>query len=148
MPTTQEAAYTAMVTAFETGWNAGTPAIVGSAPPIRIKDVETGDIPKTHFSRLSINTVLEYQSTLRDGELGQRYTVEGNVIVQVFAFKGNDKAVEAAEYARRMAIIARNCFRGVCLPGGIQFRNVRVQDARTEEKFIRRNVVAEFQYDE
>lgn len=149
MPTTQEAAYEECTSRFATGWTAGTPAIVGSVPAIRIKDIETGLIPKAHFCRFSMNTVLEYQSTLRDGENGQRYTTEGNIIIQVFAYKADaNKQAEAAEYARRLAVVARNIFRGHCFTGGIQFRNVRINNGVTEDNYVRRNVIADFEYDE
>jgi len=148
MPTTSEAAYTTITDEFIAGWDAGTPAIVGTVPEIRFKGLEKGAIPSGHFCRFSMLPVIEGQSSLRDGENGQRYTVQGNIIIQVFAFKGSENAAEAAEYARRLAIVARNIFRGHCFAGGIQFRNVRVQDANEEPKYIRRNVIAEYEYDE
>lgn len=149
MPTTQEDAYVTVTDRFAAGWNAGAGAIVGgAAPEIRYKDLEKGPIPTDHFCRFSMSTVLESQTSLRDGENGQRYTTQGLIIIQVFAYRAGVKPAEATEFARRLAIVARNIFRGHCFPGGIQFRNVRVNDGATEDKYIRRNVIAEFEYDE
>lgn len=148
MPTTYEAAYDATTTRFETEWNAGAAAIVGMVPEIRFQGIEKGEIPEAHFCRFSFNPVVEAQSTLRNGEHGQRYTTVGNVIIQVFAYRRGAKPAEVEEYARKLAILARDIFRGKCFTGGIVFRNCRVNRLTSEDKYNRHNVIADFEYDE
>jgi hypothetical protein len=121
---------------------------VGSAPEVRFAGIEKGSIPDDHFARFTMSPVLEAQSTHTNGEYKTRYTIEGLIIIQVFTLRKSGKEQEAEAYARKLAVVARNIFRGRCFAGGIQFRNVRINDLAPEAKYNRRNVIAEYQYDE
>lgn len=145
MPMTLEEAYIAAKDAFTTGWNAGAAAIVGSVPPIRYTGVETGDIPDSHFTRFTFQPVLERQATLRNGELGQRYESEGLIIVQVFTWR---KEARALEFGRKLGSMSKNIYRGKDLGCGFLFRNVRVNYLDPEPKYLRWNMIAEYQFDE
>jgi len=135
---------------FFAKWKAETAAIVGYVPEVLWHNVQSRDIPNSskYWARVSQQAVLESQTTLStcEGKPGQkRYTADGLVFVQIFAPKqlGN-----SAQFAGKLAEVARNAFRGKSTPGKVWFRNARIIDIEPEDQFYRFNVVAEFQYDE
>lgn len=135
---------------FLEAWTQGSPAIVGSVPEIRWQGVQERDIPEPSkfWCRVSRQTVTEEQATLStcEGRPGQKkYTASGLVFVQIFCPKSNQQAFELGQ---KLAKVARNAFRGKSTPGGIWFRNVRINELSPEELYERLNVVAEFEYDE
>lgn len=153
MPTTLEAAYTTITERFIAEWTVATANYDGegaAAPELRFYGVEKGDIPKGHFARFKMHSVLENQRTFRNGE-DQRYVSAGNIFVQVFAPRSRETALQECRY---LATAARDIFRGKTFDGGIVFRNVRVEDIdinnerRPLDNFIQKNVVMEYEYDE
>lgn len=132
-------------------WEANAVNVVKAsspAPELRFTGVEDGNIPKTHFARFTMRPVLERQSTMRtqiaDGSKPQRYTTQGTIILQVFA----PRSVTAEEELRKLSNVGKKAFRGRSLDGCIWFRNVRINALDPEAAFLRKNVVAEFEYDE
>jgi hypothetical protein len=76
---------------------------------------------------------------------GSRYEHNGLIIVQLLIDR---QAVDVAETARKVAVVARNIFRGQTFDGCIIFRNVRINRLDPENRFWRYNVIAEYQFDE
>jgi len=147
MPTTYSEAYDTITNRLLADWPTVAADIVGigaDAPELRFTGVEVGAIPQTYFARFTMRSVLERQATLRNGE-DQRYTSSGVIFVQVFAPKSDQ---QAAERLRRLAEAAKGIFRGKTFDGCIWFRNMRINDLDPEEKFLRANVVGEYEYDE
>lgn len=147
MPTTPEAAYEAITDHFSAYWAANAVDVINPAPELRFEGIETGEIPKEFFARFALRPALEGQSSLRDGDNGQRYTAEGIIFVQVFGPRGAANP-RAQEYTRRLANVAKNAFRGQSLFGCIWFRNCRVNALDPESKYHRFNAIAEYRYDE
>lgn len=152
MAITFETAYNTMVNRFGEEWNALTPVIVnGPAPEIRVAGIEAVDEngkatpPNAHFCRIKIDPVIQGQATLRNGEHGQRYRHEGMVWVQVFTVKTDNRA---EELCRKLAEVAQNIFRGKEFEGCISFNNVRINSLEPEHKYNRRNMIAEYTFDE
>lgn len=145
MPTTYEEAYDTITNQVLADWPAAALAIVGSAVEMRFTGVEKGDIPKVSFARFTMQPVLERQATLRDATGVQRYTSTGLIHIQVFTPRTADLA---EEWARKLAVVARNIFRGKSFDGCIWFRNVRINNLDPEAAFIRKTMVAEYEYDE
>ncbi|WZB35692.1 tail terminator [Enterobacteria phage FtMidnight] len=135
---------------FFAAWKDKAPAIVGYVPEVRWFGVEDSDLPdgSKFWARVSKQTVMEEQTSLSTcvGEPGKRrYTASGLVFVQLFCPKSVDKACELGE---RLAVVARNAFRGKTTPGKIWFRNVRINEIPPESLYFRFNIVAEFEYTE
>lgn len=84
-----------------------------------------------------------YQSTL-SGAIGSRtFTRTGFITVQVFTPTGKGLQ-EAYELAR----VVSDAFEGTSTPGGVWFRNVRLNEVGRDGEFFQLNVVIEFRYDE
>ncbi len=142
-----EAAIDEMFDAFNVAWLANSSAVASYVPEVRWPGVEEPEIPEASkfWARVSQQTVDEGQSTLRNGDAGQRYTTDGLIFVQIFCPKSDS---ESMTKGRKLAIIARNAFRGHSTSGNVWFRNARINELSPEEKFYRFNVVAEYEYDE
>lgn len=105
-----------------------------------------GKIPSNKFwARLSQQTVLESQATLRGGDLKTRYTTDGLIFVQIFGAKDKPQNYEKLT---KLAALIKTAFRGKQTDGCIWFRNTRIQELPPEDAWFRLNVVSEYQYDE
>lgn len=85
------------------------------------------------------------QAALSD-DIGNRlYETSGMLIMQAKAplIKGN-----GFEVAERMAIIARNAYRGKTTPDCIWFRNARFEEVGADAGWFLFNIFVEFEYDE
>lgn len=135
---------------FFDAWTANAAAVIGYVPEVRWQDVTEPDTPdgSKYWARVSIQTIDEPQTTFAVGVSGpdkRRYTAYGLVFVQLFGPKSD---VTSSEKIKQLAEIAKNAYRGKATSGKVWFRNVRINELGPEELFIRRNVVAEFEYDE
>lgn len=135
---------------FFSAWKARSAAIVGYVPEIRWQGVQYRDLPdgSKFWGRLSKQTVFEEQATLSncEGLPGKKkYTASGLVFLQLFCPKSN---AQAFELGQQLAKLGRNAFRGKSTPGGIWFRNVRINELNSERLYERFNVVTEFEHDE
>lgn len=124
--------------------------LLGYQPEIRWHDVPSSKQPTPDrlWMRVSRQTVDAGQSTLSTcvGEPGKvRYTEYGLVFVQLFAPAESDKMQDMlAQVAQEI----RKVFRRKSTEGKVWFRNARIREIPPEAKFLRMNVVAEFEYDE
>jgi hypothetical protein len=139
--------YKEVTTRFIEQWEMLAPAIVGmvTAPEIRFQDVELPEPPDETFGRFVMDEVQAPQATMRNAEFGQRFTHYGIIIVQLLIRKRDEGS---AEMARKLAECARGIFIDPTFPGCYIFQNVRINNLAPEPQFIRRNVVAEYQFDE
>lgn len=147
MSATYEEAIDQIFGRFSEVWAADSAAVVGYTPEVRWQGVEVGQLPDygKYWVRVSQQTVLEGQSTLRDPSCGQRYRTNGLLFIQVFCPRSEGKSMENG---RKLATIARNAYRAYSTSGGVWFRNARVSELEPEEKWIRLNVTVEYEYDE
>lgn len=132
---------------FKTAWDAESAAAVTYVPEVRWPGVEEPNKPdnSSFWVRVSQQTVLENQASLKNGENGQRYTTSGLVFIQLFCPKSDS---ESMTKGRRLAIIARDAFRGNSTSGNVWFRNAKINELPAEEYFYRFNVIVEYEYDE
>jgi hypothetical protein len=139
-----------MFALFHTAWDSGSTPIVGSVPAVHWPGVEPKQPPgKSDFwARISTQHVDDTLASHRSGDLPehkQRYTVSGLLFIQVFG-PANDS--EAMDKARRLAMVARDAFRGVETSGNVWFRDSRINELPSEEDWYRFNVIVEFEYDD
>lgn len=147
MSTTYENAVSEMFERFYSVWQTDTVAVVGSVPEVHWQGIETGQKPgfDTFWARVSQETVSDEQSTLRNGDSGQRYETNGLLFIQIFCPKSDPQGMAKG---RQLGSIARNAFRSHVTPSGVWFRNPRVVELEAEEKWLRLNVIVQYQYDE
>jgi len=131
-------------------WLAGAAAIVGYVPEIRWQGVtkETKIDESKFWARVSMQSVGGEQASLSNcaGAIGQKhYTDFGLIFVQLFAPMA---AQQATMKLGRLAMLARNVYRGVSTDNKVWFRNARINNLEDELQFHRLNVVAEYEYDE
>jgi len=107
-------------------------------------DIAGAEIPSADlWGRVTIRHVEGFQSTL-SGALGkQRYTRIGVLTVQIFAASG--KGLSDADATAKIVLDA---FEGKASPGGVWFRNGKVQEVGPDGNFFQMNVTFTFEYDE
>lgn len=145
--TTAEAAYNDIFATFTAQWKQASPAIVnGAAPLVLYKGNITAKAPADAiFVRVSQQTVMTDQTALADAASMRRDKTSGIVIVQLFVpFSATDGDL----LSRRLAVMCKKAFLKRSLSGKIWFRRARVVDLDPELVAHRRNIVAEYEYDE
>jgi len=146
MTATYTEAVDAINGAFYEAWQAEAASIVGSVPEIRWQGVEADKPPQNVFwCRVSIQTVYEEQTTLSNDNGTKRYRTGGLVFVQIFCPTADAQAMDKG---RKLAIVARNAFRGKQTANGVWFRNARINELPPEDDAYRLNVVADYEYDD
>jgi hypothetical protein len=136
-----------MFSLFLAAWNTGTLSVLSEVPKVfwqGITEEESPDV-NSYWCRVSQQTVEEVQSTLSDNEGKRRYETAGLIFVQIFCPKSDDSAMGNG---RKLAVIARNAFRGKTTESKIVFRNARINELTPDDNSLRFNVVAEYEYDE
>jgi hypothetical protein len=136
-----------MFSLFNEAWLAQSSDVVGYVPEVRwpgVEEPQTPDFSK-YWLRVSQQTVIEEQTALAGSDSKRRYTASGLIFVQLFCPKSEAVAMENG---RKLAVIARNSFRGKTTSGKVWFRNARINELAPEESAYRFNVVAEYEYDE
>lgn len=143
MTTNYNGAYDLVRTEFMSYWRANAGAIVGGDPPeVRFYGVEEARIPETSFVRFIMQPVTDTQSSFRQTD-GQRFAAEGLIYIQLFVLRTDPQAYE---HCRGLAVLAQKRLRRAV--DCVWFKNVRINDAPAEHKFLRQNVIAEYRYDE
>jgi len=146
MALTYDEAIDQIFSIFRTAWNAKSAAIVGYIPEVRWPGVEEPDTPNTDkfWVRVSQQTVKEGQSTLRNDGC-TRYTTDGLLFIQLFCPKSDSKSMEKG---RKLAMLARDAYRGNSTDGKVWFRDARIKELPPEKDWYRFNIIAEYEYDE
>lgn len=85
------------------------------------------------------------QATLVDSVGAIRWRRRGFCIVQCFGPQSTGKGLTIAE---GLATIAKNAFEGRSSPGGIWFRNCRINEVGISGAWFQVNAIAEFTYEE
>lgn len=144
----------AIFTKFRSTWIDGRVlALLGYDTETRWPGIlkENAPVSNRFWVRVSQQTVLERQQTLSscEGLPGKRrFRTHGLVMIQLFCPRSVERSVELG---RKLAIIARDAFRGKTagVNGDIWFYRARIQDNIPPEQEVNRfNVVAEYEYDE
>lgn len=145
--TTYEQALTDLFTLFNEAWKAKAVAIVGYIPPVRWPGIEEPTTPdrSKFWARVSQKTSIETQSTLRNGDNGQRYRNQGTLHIQIFC---PVSAVGSISNGRKLAEIARNTYRGKHSVNGVWFRNATILEMPTESDWFVFRVQTDYIYDE
>lgn len=145
MALTFDEAYTVITDHLQVQWALLTPAIVGTVPELRFEDIEKPDIPTATFARFVMSEVSSPQASMRNAEYGQRYENNGIILVQLLIYRDTGKP---AEIARKLGTMTKNIFRDPAFPGCFIFQNIRVNTLESEPRYLRRNVIVEYQFDE
>lgn len=132
---------------IHTSWNLNTMALVGLIPAIQWQGLDISPIPPQGipFARATVHHVEGRQSTLTNGNGKSSYERVGIFTFQVFGPLGSGKGLTIAE---GLANIALNTFEGKASPGGIWFRNCRINEVGVTDGWYQINVLVEFTYDE
>ncbi len=149
MTTTYRAATSDMFGVILTVWPQ-LAAIVGYTPEVRWQDVASDQIPDGSkvWARVSRQTIDSPQTSLSTcvGEIGKlRYTEFGLVFVQLFAPAGES---QSQDLLAQVAEVIRGSLRRKSTDNAVWFRNARINEIPPENRMLRANVVAEFNYDE
>jgi hypothetical protein len=84
-----------------------------------------------------------FQSTLSGAEGARTFTRLGFITTQIFTPSG-----KGLQEAYDLGKVVSDAFEGAATPGGVWFRNVRLNEVGRDGEFFQLNVVAEFRYDE
>ena len=95
------------------------------------------------FAMISIRHAAGFQSTLGSSVGTTRFSRIGFTTIQIFVAAG-----KGLQEAYVLAKVASDAFEGVSTPGGVWFRNLRLNEVGKNGQFFQLNVVAEFNYDE
>lgn len=146
MTTTEEAAYDDIRATFKAQWDFATAAIAGYVPTVLYGgNVQAKPPADQCWCRISTQTVMSEQAALSDSVGKRRDETSGIVAVQVFVPLATP---DGDLLARRLATAAKKAFLRRSVSGTIWFRRARVVELEPDGTSHRRNVVAEFEYDE
>lgn len=122
-------------------WSGGVPRVFWDA---KEEPKGSGPRPDEPWARVTVSHNISPQRTF--GEEGnRRFDRLGIVTVQVFTPMSIEQSVTLAE---ELGVIARDAFEGRSTPGGVWFRNARLQEVGRDGPWWQLNVTAEFSYDE
>lgn len=147
MTTTYKGATDEIYKAFNSAWAAGTTALVGYVPFIAWPGIDTGTAPDASkfWVRISTQGINSEQGTLSENIVtdgSRRFETFGLIFLQIFAPKRNDADV----LALKLAQLAQNIFRN--RTENVIFRNSYIRELQPENGAIRKNVIAQFEFDE
>ena len=131
-------------------WKTSPFTVAGVPATLLIADIgEAQKIPgDVYWGRLSRQTIGSPQKTLSNSVVkpgSVRYNEFGLITVQLFAPRSDSKAkAKIGSQAEWMRNVLRRKSTGNC----VWFRRARINELLEQEKFIRTNVVAEFNYDD
>lgn len=147
MTTDYKGALDEIFTALNNANNNLSASIIGYVPPFYIPGMVVPDIPDAakFWARISTQNVRTDQATLAENVVingSRRYENNGLVFVQWFAPKRADSESKCLALSQMVLNVLRKRTNNVIL------RNARIQELSPENGAIRKNIVAEFQFDE
>lgn len=133
---------------FRLNWGNLAGAVVGGDPPPIIwqgQEQLAPQIVNGAYARAVVLHQSGMQASLA-GDTGiKMWRRSGVVIVQCFGPLSSGKGLTIAE---GLATIVKNSFEGLASPGGIWFRNVRINEVGPNDAWYQVNTIADFTYDE
>lgn len=112
--------------------------------PVHYQDVrKQRSSDENPWAVVTLNHSAGFQDTL-SGVIGSRtFTRLGFLTTQIFVPVG-----KGLQEAYDLAKIVSDAFEGASTPGGVWFRDVRLNEVGRDGEFFQLNVVADFRYDE
>ena len=111
---------------------------------IRYEDVsDVTQLPNGVWCRPSVRHATGEQASLSGGTGTKRWQRNGILTVQIFTPVG-----DGLSRAYDLAKIVGDAYEGYASPGGVWFRNLRVNEIGDSGKYSQANVIVEFEYDE
>lgn len=141
MSITYQDAVDELFSTFLTYWNANVSSVLDYSPEIRWrnKEVKTSPDPAKHYLRISQQTVIERQASLKN--INKLHESRGFITVQLYFSKsslvdGDDRALSA---------IAKEGFRSAA-GSDVWYRNPRIKELPPEEDYFRADVISDYVY--
>ena len=145
-----EQAHDEIIALFRTAWLAG---VESATVPLTYEDVK-GDQPEgprtgeaasnAPWARVTVRTTQSRQASLANHAGQSNWETLGIITINIFTPAG-----DGLRLAHKLAKTAQEAFRGVTTsPGGIWFRNPRIEPVGQDGPWYMTNVLAEFTYDE
>lgn len=132
MSLTFTAARDEILTLFYTAWVAHPDAL-----QLFFWDVRHDSPESTPFARI----ILRHAEGNNDGITNKRFERSGVAIVQIFTLFG-----EGLSKSDILSKVAADAFQGKATPGGVWFRNVRLNEIGQDGEFFQVNILADFSY--
>lgn len=137
MSLTHQQARDEMFDVFKAAWDTtGYPVHFEDVRKQRSKDEEP-------WAVVTLQHASGFQSTLSGAEGTRTFARLGFITVQIFTPNG-----KGLQEAYDLAKVVSDAFEGISTPGGVWFRNVRLNEVGRDGEFFQLNVVIEFRYDE
>lgn len=134
---TFEQARDEIMTVFKTAWDTTTyPAVYEDTKAARPSS-------QTPFARPILRHVTGSQASLTGGLGTSRFQREGILTVQIYTPQGSGLT---SGYS--LVKIVADAFEGTATPGGVWFRDVRLNEIGADGDFFVINVLIDFEYDE
>jgi hypothetical protein len=132
---------------FNSEWLENAESVLTYIPEIIWNGINRNEKLLTNLFWVKVwqETVTENQATFTNQNSKKRFEVSGLVFVQILCPR---QITNSVELGRRLAMIAKDAFRGHSTSGKVWFRNAQVKEIAPDEKFHRFNVIAEYNYDE
>lgn len=147
-----------MFGAFKVAWDAGALTAVGNDANFPLSTVIQGGAiawwmyeppalppPSNYWGRVSLQSVVEGNASIGSAQGGgqQKYLSAGLIFIQCFGPMADPKI---GDRLFKLALVARNAFRGVATNDNVVFRNARINPVGSDGTFQRMNAVAEFEF--
>lgn len=124
-------------------WQAGTTAIVGSIPKLLFKGDDQHKDPVNVYWGYVEQQIFGQRQTAFRNDVTRKYATDGEITVRINAPRDTSQSFDKA---RKLAILARNAFRGKRSPHGIAFVRCRIQELASTAKEHRIQAVCGFWY--
>lgn len=129
-------------------WRGASGAVVGGADPVVLWHGLFPEVPAPEdapYARISVKHDNGLGQTSLGGVGRRQFTRTGHVFVQCFVPLGIGNPLTIA---LRLGRIALNAYEGHSSPGGIWFRNCRINEVGPADGRYQVNAVIQFTYDE
>lgn len=147
MSLTYEQARDEMHTMFKTAWDAAPQSmginVLYSDAKKQVPVTNDLDNNPDPWARINITHTTGQQASLSGIAGSKRWDRLGLIIIEIFTPLGTGNVL-----ADQLAKIATDAFEGKVSPGGIWFRNVRLNEVGASGNWWKNNIIAEFEYDE
>jgi hypothetical protein len=137
MSLTYQQAKDEILAVFKTAWDT-------TGYPVHYQDVrKQRDRDEEPWAVVTLQHSAGFQSTLSGAQGARTFTRLGFLTTQVFVPVG-----KGLQESYELAKVVSDAFEGTATPGGVWFRNVRLNEVGRDGEFYQLNVIVEFSYDE